>query len=169
MEIRKSDFINPCSIMMINPVYISLVALVVSIISLAISSYRAAVDRRLQWEQLRGSVQSRLTSRGVELLTLIEELRRFPGDETLAITKKLIRIAEALVDMRQHLKGMESPPLFHASSCITRFAPLKSEFEDAEPVFDKLRSEVMQSNFSQANLTADGLIQRLYGSEKPNA
>jgi hypothetical protein len=155
--------------MKIDPVYISLIALAVSIASLAISSYRAAVDRRLQWEQLRGSVLARLTSRGVELLTLIEELRRFPGDETFAITRKLIRIAEGLVDIRQRLKRMESPPLFYTSAFVTRFAPIKSEVEDAEPVFDKLRSEVMQSDFSHASLTADGLIQRFYGSKDANA
>jgi hypothetical protein len=155
--------------MKIDPVYVSLIALAVSIASLGISSYRAAVDRRVQWEQLRGSILARLTSRGVELLTLIEELRRFPGDETFAIIRKLIRIAEGLVDMRQRLKRMEAPPLFYTSELITRFAPIKSEVEDAEPVFDKLRSDIMQSNFSEASLTADGLIQRFYGSTSANA
>jgi hypothetical protein len=161
--------LSTLGVMKIDPVFISLVVLVVSIASLAISSYRAAVDRRLQWEQLLGSVLARLTSRGVELLTLSEELRRFPGDETFAITRKLIRIAEGLVDIRQRLKRMESPRLFYTSALVTRFAPIKSEVEDAEPVFDKLRAEIMQSDFSQANLTADGLIQRFYGSKNANA
>ena len=150
--------------MKIDPIVISLVALGVSILSFIIATYRAAVDRRLQWEQLRGDIRVRLTSRGVELLTLIEELRRFPGDESFTLTKKLICIAEGIIDIRQKLKRMEVPPLFFTSALITRFAPIKSNLDDAEPIFDKLRSEIMQSNFSYAIMTADGLLERVYGS-----
>ena len=149
--------------MAIVPIIISLIALGVSISGLVISTRRSAVDRQLQWEQLRGGVMSRLTSRGGELLTFIEELRRFPGDETVALIQKLVRIAEGVVDMRERLKRMGEPPLLSVSARITRFAPIKSDLDDTEPVFDMLRSEIMQSHFSRASTTADGLVQRLYG------
>src|SRR6185437_1752975 len=154
--------------MKIDPITISIAALTASFLSLIISTYRAAVDRRLQWEQIRGDMQSRLTSRGVELLTLIEELNRFPGDETSDLIRKLIRIADGMVNIRQRLKEMKTPPWFYTSVLVTEVAPIKSELDEAEPVFDKLRSEIMGSHFPRASLTADGLIQRLYGSETKN-
>jgi hypothetical protein len=156
--------LSTLDVMKIDPIVISLIALAVSILSLIISSYRAAVDRRLQWEHLRGSVRTQLASRGVELLTLIEELRRFPGDESITLIGKLIQIAEGIIDIRRKLKEMEAPPLFFTSALVTRFAPIKSDLDDAEPIFDKLRSDIMESNFSEANKVADGLLVRIYGA-----
>jgi hypothetical protein len=152
--------------MKIDPVYISLAALGVSMLSLWVSISRAAVDRRLQWEQMRGGMQTTLTAKGVELLTLIEELRRFSDDETLPLVDKLIRIAEGTVDIRQRLKRLGSPPFFSASHLTVELAPIKHDLDEAEPIFDKLRSTIAESKFSEAHRVADGLIERLYGSAK---
>ncbi len=147
--------------MNINPVTISLIALIVSIISLLISSYRAGVDRKLQWEQLRGSVHSRLTSHGVELITMIDELRQLHTDEAEGLAKKLILIGQGIVDVRKRLRKMERPPLFQTSALITKVAPIKSDLDDAEPVFEELNTAIRKANFSKASEIADGLLKRI--------
>jgi len=152
--------------MKIDPVTISLIALGVSIFSLAMSSHRAAVDRRVQWEQLRGAIQARLTARGLDMLTMIEEVSRSSTDQATDLTKKLMRIVEGLVDIRKRLKNMEELPPFTVSYCITGLAPIKSELDDADLIFDVLGASIREGKFSEASTAADGLLERLYGAEK---
>jgi hypothetical protein len=152
--------------MKLDPITISVTALAVSAFSLILSTYRAGVDRRLQWEQFRGGIHARLTSRGVEILTMREELRRFPTDESNSLIQKLLRISEAIWDIRKILKRMETPPPFFASAMITQIAPIKSDLDDAEPIFEKLVGAIRISDMQKADKLANGLIERLCGSMK---
>lgn len=152
--------------MRIDPVTISLIALVVSIISLLMSSYRAAVDRNLQWEQMRGAIQVRLTARGLDMLTVLEEVRRSSKVEATDLSRKIIRVVDGLVDMRKKLMEMETLPRFTASNCIIRLTSIKSSLDDADIIFDKLQASILDGNLSDASSNADGLLERLYGTVK---
>jgi hypothetical protein len=151
--------------MKIDPTMISVTALGVSALSLLLSTYRAATDRRLQWEQSRGAAQARLTARALEIVTLIEEVRGSVAAGAGELASKLIQVAQGLTEIRESLKRMQIPPRFKAATLISSFAPIKSDLDDADPVFERLRAEVRQSNFGGASQTADGLLQRLYGSQ----
>lgn len=154
--------------MKVDPITISLIALAVAIAGLLLSSYRAAVDRKLQWEQLRGSIHTQLTSRGVEVLTMIEELRHLRTNEVADLTGKLIRVAQGLVDIRKKLKEMEKPPWFLTSTLITRLAPITSDLDDAEPIFETLLAAIREANFARASVIEDGLVGRIYGCKGQN-
>jgi hypothetical protein len=100
------------------------------------------------------------------MLTMIEEVRRFPPDEATELREKLIRIAEGLVDMRKKMKDMETPPPFTVSYSIIGIAPIKSDLDDADLIFDGLRVSIREGKCSEASRKADGLLGRLYGAEK---
>jgi hypothetical protein len=143
---------------------ISLVALSVSGISLYLSTPRAAVDRKLQWEQLRGNVLAKLTARGLELITLIQELMSSPSEEIVNLIHKLIQISKGIVSMREGVTRMEIPPSFRTSALLTRYAPIKTQLDNADLIFDKLKIAVRKKNMTEASELADGLYKRFYGS-----
>ncbi|MBI5770916.1 MAG: hypothetical protein HZA93_24270 [Verrucomicrobia bacterium] len=153
----------------IDPVVVSISALVVSIVSLVLTTRRAAVDRRLQWEQLRGRTHSRLTARGVELLTWIEEVRRVKPADSLSLTRKLIRISEGVIAMRKSLARMRYSSGLLSSTALTEMTPIVSDLDDADPIFEMLSVAVKKPDIVAAEVVADGLLRRFYGSEEePN-
>ena len=101
---------------------------------------------------------------------MVQELLRFPTDEVSDLVDKLMRVAGGLMDIRQTVEEMKTPPLFLTSVLITSYAPIKSDLDDADPIFERLRAAIQQSNFAEASRLADGLLQRLYGtkSKTPN-
>ena len=103
------------------------------------------------------------------MLTSIHELRRFPDDDTLTLIEKLIQIAEGIVSIRERLKRLGPPPPFSASQLTLKLVPIKHDLDEAEPVFEKLRTTIAESKFSESNRVADGLIQRIYGSKLQKA
>ncbi len=153
--------------MKIDPVLISIAALIVSLVSLAFSLSRAGLDRRLQFEQMRGRVQTKLTTQGIELINMIEQLQLIDSTEAHELSIKLIKIAEGLMNARRTLTEFEKPPRFRTSRLIAGFAPIASSIDNMEPVFEKLRAAIQTTDLSKAARVADGLLVQLLGNE-PN-
>ena len=156
--------------MTIDPIVVSVSALGVSIVSLLITAYRGGVEHRLQWEQMRGRAHTRLTSRAIELLTIVEDLRQVDSVQANAVIQRLVAVMQGLVEMRTSLKGMKSLGWFWPSLLSTKLEPIVSELDDADVIFDALGVAVQKRDLIEARTIADGLIERIYGSKgKPNA
>ena len=154
---------------------ISVIALVISIISFAISIYQSGIDRNLQFEQLRGNLLNELTAKGLKLATetqqLLAQIENNPEDQVqkkLEVVRKLTRIAEGFIEMRKSLKALESPPFFSTSKLLTKFTPIESELNDLEIIFDELFKSLKNKNLNDVNSSADGIIKRLFGSSSKN-
>ena len=155
--------------MSMDPTTISLVALGVALVSLILSAHRGAVDRRLQLEQLRGEMRVRLTSRGVDLLSMIDALRQDNPPEGDSLIGKLVKVARGLVDVREDLRDLRMPFFVPASLFATNFQRIRDDIEDAEPVFKRLRRAIDERNFAEASQIADGLLERVYGRDEKAA
>jgi hypothetical protein len=152
--------------MNIDSTIISIGALFVSIISLVIAVYNFGVDRRIQIEQLKGEMVNRLTFRGIEILSHIDKLCRCGTEETCDRSKRLIKVSEGIVQVRKELKGLSRPPLFFVSSRVTELHQIRSEIQDAEPVFDKLNEAISDLDLEKIERITEGLASRLWGSPK---
>ena len=115
---------------------------------------------------MRGSIHTRFTSRGVEVLTLIDELQSSNDEEAKILIKKLIRVLDGIVDTRKSLEGLISPPLFAPSLFMTKLSEIKSDIDDSDPVFEDLKIKLREKNYTKANLIADGLLGRILGKMK---
>ena len=150
--------------MNVDPTTISLIALCVSILSLLISVFQMRVDRGLQWEQLRGSLQTRLTIRCIEILALVDKITLNINPDSLSLIQKLTRMVEELVALRRDFRGLKNLGI-GKTLLLTKITAIKSDLDDADPVFDKLRLEISENDLVKANKTADGLLQRIFGSK----
>ena len=109
-------------------------------------------------------MHTRLMIRGVEILTMIEEVRRFPTEEGIKLIQKLVHIGEGIVKIRKSLKNMQVPAPFTASFLVTAVAPIKSDLDDADPIFEELLRAIRASEIPKANKITDGLILRICDS-----
>ncbi|MBU4201009.1 MAG: hypothetical protein KKG09_03165 [Verrucomicrobia bacterium] len=152
--------------MKLDPLTLSITALAISILSLLISLYRAGVDRRIQLEQLRGEMRTRLTSWAVDVLSMIEGLKNYPSPETVRTMEKLLDLAKATTDIRHGIQHLSVPICIPASLFAVEYHRLKNDTEDLEPLFNALSKEMEQSNFTKVNDIADGIIYRLVDRKK---
>jgi hypothetical protein len=148
----------------LTPIDISLLALLVSVISLAVALYNTRVDRRIQLEHLKGEMMNRLTSRGIEILSHIEKLSLYPSEAVCEQCRQLIRVSEGIIEVRRVLKKFPELPLFPSSSALLQLQKARSSIEDAEPVFDRLGQAVSTLNLEEIGRISDGLVERLLGS-----
>jgi len=148
----------------LNPIVISVAALAVSTLSLAMTLLTAAVNRRLQWEQMRGEIVNRLTARGIEISMAVHTLRARNDPLTKPLTHQLIQVLEGLVGIRTRFRNMKLPAIFPYSMILTRMTPIKYEIDDVDPVFESMRSSIDDGNLEEAKKNADGLLRRFYGS-----
>ena len=143
---------------------ISIAALIVSVISLMFAIYNFGVDRKIQFEQIKGELIYRLTFRGIEIISHIEKLCKCEAEEACERSKKLMKVSEGIVQIRKDLRELSKPPLFFVSSNVTELQQIRSEIQDAEPVFDKLNEAVSDLDFANIEKITKGLIERLWGS-----
>ena len=92
--------------MTLDATTISLIALGVSIFSLIVALYNSEVDRRIQIEQLKGEMITRLTFRGIEMLGYIKQLENQKSEGADKLSQKLMKVMEGLVDVRQNFKTL---------------------------------------------------------------
>ncbi len=145
---------------------VSISALGVSILSLLISVYRAGVDRRIQFEQRRGEIKTRLTFWGVDILSLIEGLKNPPSIDTIPVMQKLLSVANALVDIREQIQRLSVPVWLPVSLFAVNFQKIRNDTADLEPLIDELRRETKNRNFAKVNEIANGIIHRLTGQKE---
>lgn len=162
------------------PVVISLIALTVSIISLVVSVRRAAVDRLLQLEQLRGELRFRLTANALTVSELGEQLIRLAkkllesyqmrhndhltqkAEECIEASKYLLELSRHMVGMRADLEGFRFPSE-DVNFAIVKLTAIKSDIKDFEVVLERLPKAVQDENFKEAISIANGLLNRLIG------
>jgi hypothetical protein len=87
-----------------------------------------------------------------------------PSEENENLIHKLIQISKGIVSMRESVTRMEIPPSFLTSALLTRYAPIKTQLDDADLIFDKLKIAGREKNMTEASELADGLYRRFYGS-----
>jgi hypothetical protein len=92
-----------------------------------------------------------------------------PTQESVKLLEKLTRVAQGLVGTRQMVEKMKNPPLFLPSALITAYAPIKTDLDEFDVYFKKLRTAMQRSNVDEASRIADGLLNRLYGAKGKNA
>lgn len=150
--------------MNLDPIIISLIALAISIASVLFSMHNAGIDRRIQFEQLRGNMIIRLTIRGIEVATITQTLL---GQNTKQIktVKMLTEIAKGIVEIREKLKSMTIPPFF-INTLTQSLYSIKSDIEDCEYIFDNLKKAVEESDFNEVQIIVTGLHERIYGKNK---
>jgi hypothetical protein len=147
-------------------IVISIAALLISLINLISSLSRSGLDRRLEYEQMRGRIQAKITFQGLELLSMVEELQLIDSTEAHELLRKLLRIMEGLTDMRRKLAELESQPAFGTSLLIGRLSTVVSSVDDTEPVFEQLRVAMRIPDLPKALRVADGLLDRILGDVK---
>ena len=144
-----------------NAITISLIALVISFISFLIALYNSHVDRLIQIEQLKGEMVTRMTYRGLEILTHIKEVKMEPSEETVKLLNDLIKVAEGIVNIRQRLKKFPKVPFIGGSAIIPELHSIRNDIVDAEAIFDKLNKAVINWDLLEMRESIDGLIKRL--------
>jgi hypothetical protein len=117
-----------------TPETISLIAIGISIGSLLVSLHRAASDRALQWEQMRGSLQARLTSRTLEVMALADEIR------SSGLERGVIEAAEELERLRREADLRQKGEVRCAVQEMRFIDPERGVIEAAEEV-ERLRRE----------------------------
>lgn len=144
---------------------ISLIALFVSILSLLLSLYNSDVDRRIQIEQLKGEMTTRLTFRGIEMLGYIKKLDMQKPEVTDVLKKNLIKVVDGIIEARRNLRTYPKSSPFFGSDIFTSLQRMRNDIEDAEPVFDKLREAFTDCDLKSIEQITDGLIERFFGSK----
>ncbi len=144
-----------------DAITISLIALGISFISFLIALYNSHVDRRIQIEQLKGEVVTRLTYRGLEILAYIKEVKMKQPEETVELLDNLIKVAEEIVNVRQSLKKIPKLPFISFSAIIPQLHSIRNDIMDAEPIFDKLSKAIIDWDLFEMRECIDGLIKRL--------
>ncbi len=144
---------------------ISLIALGISIFSLLIAFYNSDVDRRIQIEQLKGEMLTRLTYRGVDIIGDIKKLEMTPSEETFELLKDLIKVAEGIGNIRQGIMQLPKTPPIFGSAIMPSLQRTLNDIDDAEPIFDKLSEDIANWDLKEVRQTTDNLLERLFGSD----
>lgn len=144
---------------------ISLIALGVAIFSLIVALYNSDVDRRIQIEQLKGEMVTRLTSRGLEMLGYIKRLDMRKSEETDELSQKFIKVMEGLVEVRKGLKEFPRSPPFFSSFTVPGLQRIRNDVEDMEPIFDKLSEAFADWDLKEIESLTNGLLERFFGKK----
>ncbi|MEA2096077.1 MAG: hypothetical protein U9P73_05220 [Candidatus Cloacimonadota bacterium] len=144
-----------------DAITISLIALVISFISFLIALYNSHVDRLIQIEQLKGEMVTRLTYRGLEILTHIKEIKTKPSEETVELLDDFIKVAEGIVNIRQRLKKFPKLPYIGGSAIIPELHSLRNDIVDAEAIFEKLNEAINNWDLLEMRESINGLLERL--------
>ena len=138
---------------------ISIIALIISFISILISNFNFNIDRQIQVEELKGKIITNLTYRGLDIVDHIENINNI--EENYNIIKDLKTIAEKINYLRGKVEKFYKPSNLLGSRIIPKLYSIKNQLNDMEPVFNRLKQSVDEGNMEYVRNNVDGLIKRL--------
>ena len=144
-------------------VLISIAALIISLISLLISFYRAGIDRRIQLDQARSQATIKLTTWCVDILPLIEEMRKMQFNNKEKSITKLLELATAIVCVRDRLQHLQFNKWIPASLFAVEIHKLKNDVEEIEPLFKCMLRAYKDNNINCVVEYAEGIIGKVAG------
>jgi len=142
---------------------ISLIALAVSVGSVLFSIHIAGLNRRMQFEQVRGNLTTRLTIRGLEIITLVHKLRS-QEPRQIKIMEILGKVADGIIIVREKLQTLSAPPFFTGTITLG-LINIKSDIDDSEHIFDTLKKAFENSDYQMMETIATGLLERFWNKK----
>lgn len=133
--------------------FISALGFCVSLTSLLLSIFNKQVDKKIQFEQVRGEIRTMLTSRGIEALEVMDKLNYSPVH--IELIDKLHRLLKGMVYVRTTLQDLKYP-------AVVELQKILSDVKDMEPVFESLFAKANSGDWSGANVVINGLLQRYF-------
>jgi len=97
---------------------ISGLALGVSFLSLILTYWRSHTQSQMNFETIRGNIQSQMTARAVLLLMYCDQLFTVASDnsDAMELLAKLTQLGTEWVKLRAKIQKMTAPPIF-TSTC----------------------------------------------------
>ena len=125
---------------------IALVALVMSIVNVALYFLAGNVDRRIQFQELRSDAMLELSTMGITLNENVRVLMMDDSEESSMARGLLVRSLHGLLDLRTELFGMSSPRI----GASVRLPRLHQILDRIEPVGggDAIREHVEQRDLA---------------------
>ena len=150
--------------MRIDPLAISVGALVVSVISLLYTLYTGSNQRRIQVEQTRLAIQSGLLRLTLKTLDMVRQiLQSKPSGIAVISAQSLAELAQDICEVWSKMPKLKIPRLILSASYATFYQRLKSDVDDLHELVSSLADLIASERFDELKSKADLLRSRVSG------
>jgi len=143
---------------------ISGLALGVSFLSLILTYWRSHTQSQMNFETIRGNIQSQMTACGVLLLMYCDQLCTVASDnsDAMELLAKLTQLGTEWVKLRAKIQKMTAPPIFTSTS-TKMLQRIQSDFADTQIIWDDLDRKMSSKDYIGAIKNVKGLLERVTG------
>ena len=144
-----------------DSITLAIIAIFISSASVLLSLYTFFLNRKLDYSQICGELRVWLTSKAIEVLAMLDALHK--NKKHRELYKKLLKIAQGMVKIREELKDHPKRIGYFAPFLITRLSELRHDVNESAPVFESLKDAFDNKDLNKMSGISDGLIERFYG------
>ena len=149
--------------------WISGVALIISIFALLFYLSRARATTQIAMEEKRSALRLESHSIAIRVSNLASEICKLdPAPQLLAIGKNLTDIGLGLIDCRRKIARINPPPFIGAPIFINEFESMCTDMKEMRNILDEAETFWQDGQLDKVQSTVEGLHQRIWaGKKKP--